>query len=219
MAAKQSLFVLQRFIPCLFKKSSCHIAVALILALSACSHLALQEDTNLKTLAQLEKLEHWTIQGKLAIRSGDSAYNLRAHWQQRKQNFTLRLSGPLGWKPITITSNNNGVISIQRSGSLSSYKSIEALAAAVPELADWGNYLTAMPHWLKGIPYSNYPIDNVSPDNVKPSFVEQQGWRIEYWRFTQIDGFQLPTKISMARGTTQAKIIVNQWQLSATDNE
>lgn len=204
----------------IFKTPTRCLYMAMMLTLlNGCSQLPRQETTPLTNHAQLHRLDHWSIQGKLAIRSSSSAYNLLAHWQQRQGNFTLRLSGPLGWKPLTITSDGKKGISILRSGSLSNYDSIEALENAVPELADWGSYLVAMPHWLKGLPYDSYPIDRTDLGNEKPKFFEQRGWHIEYLRHTRVDGFLLPTKINMVRGHTQAKIIVNHWQLSTTDNE
>jgi len=190
-----------------------HLAIVFLLMLSACSQLPQQKPATAKTEAQLQQLNVWSIQGKLAIRSGNSAYNLLAHWQQRKEHFTLRLSGPLGWKSLTISNDENG-ITILRAGDISHYDSIEALETAVPELADWGGYLVALPDWLKAVPHSAYALDSLSRDNGKISFFEQQGWHIGYLRYTQVDGFQLPTKISMVRGQTQAKIIINQWLMS-----
>ena len=186
MAVRQSQFAMHHLILSqILNISARQVTYALIYMLSACSQLPIQENINIIPMAQLESLQNWSIQGKLGIKSGNSGYNLLANWQQRKENFVLQLSGPLGLKPLILSNNRTGGISIQRSGALIHYNSVEALEAAVPELAGFGDYLVAMPNWLKGLPHNAYPVENISQGHVKPRFIKQKGWSIEYEDFIQ----------------------------------
>lgn len=198
------------------------IAVTLLLlALGACSQLPRpsSETSWDHHQAQLQGLQHWSFQGKLAIRSRHNAYNLRVRWQQQKNDFTLQLSGPLGLQPVTITYRESGELFMSRNGQITNYESAAALASAVPELTEWGAYIPALPNWLKGIPHTVYPIKNISLSNHKLSSIEQMDWRIEYQKYKSINSFQLPTKITVVRGEIEAKIVINHWLIADTDND
>lgn len=194
--------------------------------LSACGHLSTPSTDSLgsavvKTWPQqksrVRALQHWSLTGKLAIRSVERAYNLRIIWIQRENHFSLKLSGPIGWKHVTITSNNLGGISILRDGQISSYANTEDFALELPVLFNWGSTIQALPSWLKGVPYPPYSIDNLTLSSGLASGLQQHRWAIQYPKYQSVKDLQLPRKITMRHEQTFAKILINHWTISDSE--
>jgi len=157
---------------------------------------------------QVENLEHWTAEGKLALRSPDQSESASFQWRQQGEQIRVELSGPLGVNASTITSDGRQVEIVQgEERSVWDVSDPESLAR------DTGWYLpiTALPHWLRGIPAPHFEVEQLGLENQRLALLKQAGWEISYERYSGFDGVSLPTRMQIRRGETSVRLLIRRW--------
>lgn len=162
---------------------------------------------------QLSALQHWTANGKLALRTADASESASLVWQQNNQDTHLQLSGPLGMGATTIDSDGQR-LDIRR-GEERTTLDISTPDAIVLSTG-WDLPLSALTHWLKGLPAPDTEIQQieVSTETQLLQSLQQDDWEIRFEKYGQFQGYILPTRLQIQRGTTRVKLIISQWQTS-----
>jgi outer membrane lipoprotein LolB len=164
--------------------------------------------------AQLNKLQHWTASGKLALRTADASESASIVWQQHDEDTHLQLSGPLGMGATTIDSDGHW-LDIRQGDEL------QTLDISTPDaiLLNTGLDLPlgALTHWLKGLPAPNAELQQfeVNPQTQLLDSLQQDDWSVQFQQYGQFQGYVLPTRMQIQRGTTRAKIVISQWQTAS----
>lgn len=153
-------------------------------------------------------LENYLLTGKVGIRTAEDSNSATITWAQNKQDFDIRLKGPLGQGAATISGDQY-------------YATLEIpneqpLQAATPEeLLDlrlgWSLPVREAQYWIKGIPAPGSTYDATFEDN-KLASLQQQGWDITFDRYLEQANQTLPGKIVFTRGELTITIIVRSWQ-------
>lgn len=193
------------------------LTLCLMLALLAgCSGLAQREpsSTGWKLHSgQLAALQHWTANGKLALRTADASESASLVWQQNNQDTHLQLSGPLGMGATTIDSDGQR-LDIHRGDEHTT------LDISTPDAillnTGWDLPLTALAFWLRGLPAPNVDIQRieVSTETQLLQSLQQDDWEIRIDKYGQFQDYILPTRLQIQRGTTRVKLFISQWQTS-----
>ncbi len=183
-----------------------------ILVLSGCAGLSTSPDAQpgwLEHKARLESMTHWTANGKIALRTPDKSESGTLLWQQMGEATHLRLSGPMGLSATTVDSDGQH-LEIRKGKDYSRWP----VAQYEQEYPGWNLPLTALPHWLKGVPDPELPVEQLTLDTAGqlPQILQQQGWTVTYESFERFDGKQLPTRMRLSREDTKARIILRDWQ-------
>ena len=161
---------------------------------------------------QLISLNQWGAEGKVALRSAQGAESASLIWQQRGDETDLLLSGPIGLGATRIHSDGEH-LDINRGGELQriDISSPDAIAQAT----GWDLPLAALRHWLKGTPAPDLTIQTLDLDPKQGLLLHlrQADWDIHYQHYREFDGLSLPTRLHIKRGSTEARILIAQWQL------
>lgn len=163
--------------------------------------------------AQLSALQHWTANGKLALRTTDSSESASITWQQDNQHTQLQLSGPLGIGATTIDSDGE-TLQIRQGDELST------LDISTPDAivlnTGWDLPLHALIYWLKGLPAPDRDIQQieVSPQTALLQTLQQDDWQVLFQKYGDFQGYILPTRLQIQRGTTRLKLVISRWQVS-----
>ena len=159
--------------------------------------------------AELALLENWELEGKLALRTGESAESANISWQQQQRRSLLRLSGPLGSQATSIDSDGD-TAEIRRGDQLETWD----LSQPVTGPMGLDLPLRALPYWVKGIPAPDLPVDSmkVALERELLENLSQQGWRIDYQEYDLFQGFMLPTRMQLEREGTRLRLIVREWR-------
>ena len=187
-------------------------ALVLLFGLSGCTGLSTSVDTQpdwLEHKSRLENMTHWTASGKIALRTPDKSESGSLFWQQKGDATHLRLSGPMGLSATTVDSDGEN-LEIRQGKDYSRWP----VAQYEEEYAGWNLPLNALPHWLKGVPDPELPVEQLILDTAGqlPQVIQQQGWTVTYESFERFDGQQLPTRMRLSRDDTNARIILRDWQ-------
>ena len=63
------------------------------------------------------------------------------------------------------------------------------------------------------LPLPDTPASVERAEDGSPRVLEQLGWRVEYQRFERFDGVLAPSRISVSRGDTRARLLIREWDL------
>lgn len=188
----------------------------LLALLAGCTGLAQREPSSAgwkSHSGQLAALQHWTANGKLALRTAEASESASLVWQQNNQDTHLQLSGPLGMGATTIDSDGQR-LDIQRGDE---HMTLDiSTADAILLNTGWDLPLSALAYWLKGLPAPNTDIQwiEVSTETQLLQSLQQDDWEIRFDKYRQFQGYILPTKLQIQRGTTRVKLFISQWQTS-----
>lgn len=189
------------------------LALPLLVLMTGCAgqiDRSLQEAGWLTHSGRLEQLADWDIDGRVAIRTSKQSETAYIQWEQREAQTQLRLSGPLGSHATLIESDGKTVV--VNSGDERTTWDLNSPKAQPP--GGWDLPLQALPHWLKGIPAPGIEVDSLQLDLDRELLqrLEQDGWQVTYERYEEFDGFTLPTRVTLERDDTSARLLIRKWE-------
>ena len=179
----------------------------LALVISGCSSrpLIAPEEVSAEPNAELW---HWQIEGRLALNDGQERHNANFNWQQQGAHYQLSFFGPLGQGSARLDGQPFHVSLTTSSG--------EQLHAASPEGLirqglGWQLPLSNLVYWVRGLPA---PGPSQEPE---PGRLIQDDWEIEWQRFTQVEGYQLPGLVIARQGHLQIRLAISRWSLNLSE--
>jgi outer membrane lipoprotein LolB len=158
----------------------------------------------------LLSLQHWKVQGRVAIRDHDDGWNAEFDWQQAGDNFRIRLRGPFGQGGVELQGDPRGVV-LRRQDQAPVY------ARNADELlfreTGWKLPVAGMHDWLRGLPVAQLPAQTGWDAQGRLYSLQQDGWSIDYGRYQRVAEYQLPERMQLERDAIRVKIVVDHWQL------
>ena len=164
---------------------------------------------------QVGALPQWDARGKVAFRLPDEAGSANLLWQHRSGNDRVRLSGPLGTNAVSLRSDGV-LLYVTRDGIERSYP-----ADAAPWLGD-GRLLpiplSAIQHWLLGIPAPDTPLEALETSDGLARTLEQAGWRVEYGKYREAGDTVLPSELTVHADAVslRLRVLIRDWELTET---
>lgn len=162
---------------------------------------------------QLTVLQQWTATGKLAVRTAEASESASLVWQQHNQDTHLYLSGPLGMGATTIDSDGQR-LDIRRGDE---YQTLDiSTPDAIALNTGWDLPLSALTHWLKGLPAPDSKLQrfDLNTQTELLQSLQQDDWEVNFEKYGEFQGYILPTRMQIQRGTTRVKVIISDWQTS-----
>lgn len=159
---------------------------------------------------QLAAIDQWLALGKLGIQSAEESWTAGLSWRQDRDDFTIRLTGPLGQGLMELRGTAQAVE--LRTSDDGIYR-----AATAEELmqthAGWQVPLSGLRHWILGRPDPAAGIVDLQLDpGGRLAELRQLGWHIRYERYGEFDGVALPTKLTLENARLRAKLAVRRWR-------
>lgn len=186
--------------------------------MAACAGPAVRQDIPPTTWrdhsARLEAVDAWTAIGKLALRSESASETAALVWRQAGGETRVRLSGPLGVGASRIYSDGQ-VLDIRRGDER---RVIDiSTPRAIERNTGWDLPLQALPYWLRGLPAPGTDVESlrVDPATGLVQQLRQRGWRVDYGDYQRFHDLSLPTRVSMEKGETRARVVIREWQCGA----
>ncbi|SFX66631.1 lipoprotein insertase outer membrane protein LolB [Marinospirillum alkaliphilum] len=177
--------------------------LSLLLGLSGCASksLIIPDNTSLEPNAELW---HWRAQGRIAVNDGRGSHSASLDWQQQGYHYQLQILGPLGQGSARLEGQPFLVSLVTSDGQLLQAASPEQL---MQQGLGWSFPLSNLIYWMRGLPA---PGQVLVLDDQR---IQQNGWQIEWRRFSEVDGYQLPSLLIAENGNMQLRLSVSAWQL------
>jgi len=160
--------------------------------------------------AQVAALGAWRIRGRVAIRQGDDGWNAGFDWQQRQGSYHIRLRGPFGQGVVELKGDSQGAW-LHRHGKAPVHaRSVEDL---MQQQFGWQLPVQGLIDWLRGLPVASQPASFEWDRQGRLSVLQQAGWHIDYSRYRDVSGWQLPDKLQLVHNRLRVKLVIDEWQL------
>ncbi|WP_440873774.1 lipoprotein insertase outer membrane protein LolB [Thalassotalea sp. PLHSN55] len=163
--------------------------------------------------AQMLALTDWQLKGKIAFLQGKQKESANINWRYSGSNNNQRLdlTTYLGINVLHLNSANEQN-TIKVDGKSYQSKNLDQL---IFSLTGYVLPTKALTFWLKGLPYSNQDIVSYEPQSQLPSTLisqyDNQQWQVIYNKYKNIDGYQLPTSITIKQNNLTIKVAIHQW--------
>ena len=147
------------------------------------------------------KLENWQADGRISLSVKNESSHANFRWNQKNNEFRLRLSFVVGFKSIIVLGNDFGVEKIE--GIQSDEKNlIDTLNNSLP--------IEQLKYWLfgKSNPNLDYRMINLSEDEVA---FNQLDWTIRVMKVQKFNSLVLPKRILIENIDSNAQIIIDKW--------
>jgi outer membrane lipoprotein LolB len=156
-----------------------------------------------------EFLTRWSMDGRIAVQSGEKAWQANLFWEHEPQQDRLRLSGPWSQGLVSIVLQKDLIYVNEGGGVTALSKDPDAM---LREKLGFVVPLASLRYWVLGRPnpaLSSRP--GAAHESDEDSAFEQSGWQIQVQNTSQVDGWLLPQKLVAQGAGVKLKIVTDQW--------
>jgi outer membrane lipoprotein LolB len=161
----------------------------------------------------LEQLERWQARGRIGVSGPEGGGSGSFEWQQRADAASVQIRGPVGIGSVRLdvrgdASNPQLRLQSGNGATLESDAAWAELEARLGATLPAGN----LRYWLLGLaapgPHEWHPATEAGEVAL-----EQQGWRIDYQRYSDDTGAKLPVRLRATSGDARVRIVIDRWRL------
>ncbi len=157
---------------------------------------------------QLERLQHWSFKGRLAVKQPGDSWSASLRWQQALERYDIRLSGAFGLGAARLF-GHEGHAAIESKGQTAlTATSVELL---MQEQLGWSVPVEGLRYWLLGSPgpglVPHQEIDGLG----RLVELEQAGWQVRYQSYMNVNGIALPRKLELQNEQLRARLVIDSW--------
>lgn len=159
---------------------------------------------------QLNKVNHWKIQGAIAIHTTQQAVSASLNWKQQNRDYLINLFGPLGLGAVVISGNAHAIRLKTANGKIMTAKTPEQL---IQKELGWQLPISNLYYWTRGLPIPNQKSLKHFDRYHHLTSMTQDGWQIHYLQYTGINSIDLPSKIDLSYPALKIRIVISHWTL------
>lgn len=160
---------------------------------------------------QLQSLQHWQVEGRVALRMGQEGGQSGFLWRKSPQQQQFDLSGLLGAGAVQLSSSADGAL--LKSGG-EQYRGAHP-SPLLEQVTGWQIPVEAAQYWIRGLALPEVPAQGmVLDERNRLRQLQQAGWKIEIRRYQQVDAVELPAFVVLEQGELRLKLKLNRWELS-----
>ena len=176
------------------------ICTAIILSLSACSHLAQKEPTG-----DVNQLTSWKMRGKAVFVSPKEKGSARLFWEQTGDDFDIALTSQVGTHILTLSQKGDVAKLTDEKGGVYTAQDAQTLLKI---RSPWYFPLDALKTWVKGVPGENPHKRNEKGDLTS---LVAGNWLVNFSDYKNFTDYRLPTKVTINGYDSQIRIIIHEW--------
>jgi len=159
--------------------------------------------------AALEKLERYSLNGKVAVAANGQGFTASLRYQQQPRRADLALDGPLGIGGMRIGLEEHGLAVTNSRG-----EALDGQAARdeIERRLGFELPLDELRWWLLGLPAPGESALDAAPDSGEIRGFDQNGWHVAINTRAPALGFALPQRLTAERDGARLKLFVERWQ-------
>lgn len=163
-------------------------------------------------VTSVSTLQNWDLKAVIGIRNNVKNDNVTANlqWNQTQHNYTILLFGPLGAGSAKLTGTPGHVTLEASDGKVYNAPTAERLLA---EQTNWDIPVSNLYYWVRGLPVPKMAAIKKFDTFNHLTELQQQGWQIQFLRYTSINHIDVPDKISLSNSQMNVKIVIKEWKI------
>ena len=195
---------------------ACAITVLILTVLTGCTTIT-PPSAPAPTLSwnqrktQLNRLQNWQINGKIAVTTAQDSGSASLDWSQRAQHYTISLYGPFGSNGITLKGNPGRVTMQTSNGQKATAATAEQLLA---QQWGWKLPVSHLKYWVRGLPVPNLPENSRFDSAHRLLTLNQQGFTIQYSDYMTAGNLELPRRLTITSSLLKSKLVIYKWNIS-----
>jgi outer membrane lipoprotein LolB len=181
--------------------------LAVMAGLHACAHLPVGTDglSFEERRARLEAYAAWESRGRLAVDTGERAFQGSFQWQQHADALTLLVRGPLGGGILQVSGTPQALTLTARGETRVLVDPETELSA----LLGWWLPVGSLHAWLLGLPDGAFPAQTELGADGTLASLEQRLWRVDYVSYQLGNGLLVPRRIDLKHGELELRVTID----------
>lgn len=165
---------------------------------------------------QLLQLQRWSFSGRLAVKDANNeSWSASLRWQQDGDRYDIQLSGAFGQGAARLFGHDgHAVIEMPKYSALTA----DSAEALMQQQLGWYMPVQGLKYWLRGTP----DPDSISQQDFNEvgrlQSLQQSGWQVTYGDYLDVDGLELPRKLTLENPKLRARLVIDRWQLPVSDS-
>jgi outer membrane lipoprotein LolB len=164
-------------------------------------------------------MEHWSLRGRLNIRSNNESDTINLNWQQDAGAFDITLSGTLGLGAVRITGDATGVV-VEKAGEAP--LQADSLETISTDILGYAFPAAELLYWIRGLPAPGSRADityNREGLVATLSQPDAQGrrWEMQYDNYQETAGHFLPGRLRLEQTPYRLTFLISAWDIPSGD--
>jgi len=160
--------------------------------------------------ARLQALEHWTLDGRVAVAASGEGFSGGLSWKQAGVRAEVELRGPVGGPVLAIRVDGDRFSVTDPQGETFDGERAKALVA---ERVGSDLPISELRYWLIGVPAPGTSFEETLGADARLATLDQAGWHIRYDRYRSAGDLVLPAKLDITQGALRLRVAVSDWHL------
>ncbi len=162
--------------------------------------------------AVLSSIKHFELSGRFGASNEEGAWQGSLQWRQQDGEYLITLSGPLGSGSMELRGDNGHAT--LRTADDAIYMAADADDLLLQHVG-WDLPVSGLRYWLLGQPAPYNGGSEMEFDAAgRLQRLKQAGWNIQFRRYRQVNGIELPAKVFLDNPYFQVRLVVERWLLS-----
>lgn len=162
----------------------------------------------------VKPLEQWILQGRIVISNEREAWNAQIIWQQHAKHYRLVFNSPMGQGAMRLEGNDHQAVLFTADNRTLVASDPEALIA---DVMDVEIPVMNLHYWIRGLPAQDDPLVSYQLNaQGYLSALQQANWKVDFKRYIDIEGIDLPDKIFMKNRDYEVRIVISSWEINQT---
>ncbi len=158
--------------------------------------------------AALAALNHWELDGRIAIQREQEGWFASLHWLQQGASYQFKVSGPAGQGGVRLSGDERGVTLTRSDGTVYHALLPEELLASH---FGWQVPVTGLYYWIRGLPVPSSDESHQRDAEGRLVVLRQDGWKIQFDRYQALGGLELPGRVTLERPSLSVRVIADRW--------
>jgi len=192
-------------------------AAAAAVLLAACSTVPTAARSQAERLAlyesrrsELVTREAWSLEGRLAVRDADDGGSGTFRWRTGEDSSEMDFHGALGRGAWRLVSDYDGATLEFADGA--SYQA-DSVGELVSRRVGWRVPVESLSWWVRGLAAPGRYRQRLLDERGNVERLEQKDWTIEYGRYRDVGGLEMPTSLTARKDDRVVKLAVRNWEL------
>lgn len=158
----------------------------------------------------LAGIRDWSFAGRIALSDGKDGFNGNLDWQQRRDFFDARLSGPLGAGSVRVAGDARRIEVTDSYGVVTELRDAER---DLQSIYGWQIPLASLRYWALGIPAPGSAAKTDVAAGGTLQHLQQGGWSVSIDQYRDAAGQQMPRRITAVRNATRVRLVIDRWTI------
>lgn len=145
------------------------------------------------------------------MHTGEESITASTIWEQDQDRYAIKIVGPLGQGAMQVYGDDAGAVMMTSDGQVFMSESVEDMLSA---RIGWSLPVSSLRYWILAIPDPALPAQLQFDEHGRLTALTQAAWQVNFSRYSQADGAELPTKIAFSHPRLRMRLVIDAWSLS-----